>query len=349
MFRLGFAAILSILAHISTAPAQNRADIPVPDGTDLSRIAASMKVGEWRQVATSNINATLSAQGSSGTVFGFTDNIKWDPSSRRLFYVGGDHGDKTWFVVYDERTNSWRRVSERKWGHGYDHNALDPVGGAFFYLPVNSPVVERYDIQTAIWSSLPSLKNQVEYINCCVGIEYFPELRGLVYVARENKGTVLLWEQRSNLWRRLGDGFPIGKYHNFAEYNPVHRMMLFGGGNPPHSKTIHRIDRTGEITRLGDAPVPLGIQQSIVTVDPVSGEFLVFTNRSEFYAYDVTADRWRRIETSIPMWSYYKNPIHGVVATPISNYGVNLFVTCKKPRSCFVYLYRHSEPKKSAN
>jgi len=248
-----------------------------------------MKAGEWRSLSTKNINATLGALGASQTVFGFAENIEWDPVTQQLFYAGGDHNDKAWFIAYDAKSNIWRRIDERSWGHGYDHNAIDPTGRMFFYRSFSNPVIERYDISSGNWESLPSLEGKIDYISCCVGIEYFPELHGLVYISREKgaNGAALLWNSRSNSWLRLGAGFPIGVYHNFAEYNPVHRVMLFGGGNPPNSSAIYRLDKNGKIDSLNPAPIPLGIQQSIVTVDPISGNFLIFTSRSEFYEYNV--------------------------------------------------------------
>jgi hypothetical protein len=56
------------------------------------------------------------------------------------------------------------------------------------------------------------------------------------------------------------------------EYNPVHRVMIWGGGN-------------------------------IVTVDPVSGDYLVFGSDGSFYAYDVNADRWTLRPGPVPFAS----------------------------------------------
>lgn len=344
------------VAKVSGEPARQKSETAAPPATDggksrvetaLGGIAASMAAGEWREIATRNINQTLGAKGSSGTVFGYTDNLKWDPMSRQLFYAGGDHGDSAWFLAYSAETNSWRRIGKLpKWSHGYDHSAIDPAGRSFFYRPYNTAVIRRYDITSGNWNKLPSFKSKIRDLSCCSGVEYFPELRALVYVSISGgkKGSVLLWSPKSNKWRKIASGLPMGTYHNFAAYNPVHRAVLFGGGNGPNGKRIYSLDREGKVRRLGNAPVQLGIERAAVTVDPVGGDYLIFTKKRLLYAYNVISDTWRRIKSPVPIWTQsYNNPIHGLVATSIAAYGINFFATCKRPRRCSVYLYRHTK------
>ena len=69
------------------------------------------------------------------------------------------------------------------------------------------------------------------------------------------------------------------------------------------------------------------------SLDPVSGHFLVLSDGGAFYEYNPTTDSWRGLPgTPLPNKSS-----QSIVATPISNYGVTLFVTKTK-----VYLYKHS-------
>ncbi len=64
--------------------------------------------------------------------------------------------------------------------HGYDHNAIDPARGIFYYRPFSSRSVYRYDIAADKWTDLPKLDTG-EYLACCVGLAWFPELDGLVW------------------------------------------------------------------------------------------------------------------------------------------------------------------------
>lgn len=318
--------------------------------TVLSDKAAQMQPGTWAQISTNNISSVLGANGASGMIFGYTEYIKWEPISRRLFFVGGDHNDQPKFVSYTESSNNWQTLTKESWMvagtgsamHGYDHSGIDPATGAFYHRPYNSRNVYRY--LNGTWTALPAITGSIMgYNSCCAGVEYFPEMKGLIYVSIESgtNGTVILWDQTTNTWKRLASGLPMGDYHNFAEYNPVHKVVLFGGGNG--NQNIYKLSASGQVTSLGLAPIGLGVQTSIVTVDPATGEYLIFTSSQQFYKYDIVNNSWKQQSGTVPIWtSSYGNSIHGVVATSISTYNVNLFVSCNSGANCTVNLYKNS-------
>jgi len=133
-------------------------------------------------------------------------------------------------------------------------------------------------------------------------------------------------------------GFPtMGQYHNFIEYNPVHKLVIFGGGNG--SSDVYRIDGAGKITKMRNAPIALGILKTIVAVDPVSGKYLVFTDDDRFYEYDVTSDTWARQQRSFP--SLHISDGIQTVEAGITNYGVNMFVKYDYTQAT-VWLYKHT-------
>src|SRR5207253_2757252 len=111
------------------------------------------------------------------------------------------------------------------------------------------------------------------------------------------------------------------------------------------TRKMWKLDATGAVTPLNDAPVNIGIQSSIFTVDPVSGDYLVFTSTNQFYVYNVVTDTWtlRASGSAVPIWTtQYADPVHGVVGGPIDSYGANVFVTCDGASNCKVNNYRHS-------
>ncbi|MGD1876731.1 MAG: hypothetical protein ACFB13_04430 [Kiloniellaceae bacterium] len=341
-----YIASATMFATLSGAAAEDRQPNP------LDKAIAALAPGQFATLETLDIDPTLLSVGSSGSVFGFTEDIKWDPISEQLFYLGSDHGGPAQFAVYAAATNTWRREARQPWffsgaggaSHGYDHSAIDPNGRAFYNRPAGFTNAYRFDIDKQTWSETPSFKTDLEYNQCCSALEYFPELGGLVFVSVERavvNAAVLLLKDGAPTWQRLASNLPMGNYHNFAEYNPVHQVLVFGGGNG--SKALYKLDGQGKVTRLKDAPVLLGIQQSVFTVDPASGDYLVFTKGGKFYSYDVTTDHWSLQDVAVPIWtSAYGNPIHGVVATPLTSYGATLFVTCEYNAGCRVTLYRHS-------
>src|SRR5262249_23310048 len=126
------------------------------------------------------------------------------------------------------------------------------------------------------------------------------------------------------------------------------KVMIFGGGNG--SSDLYRLDTNSKVTTQKKAPIGLGTMQSIVTLDPVSGDFLVYGKNGSFYVYDVVNDVWKQQEGKGPIFEPTRvadNKVWHVAATPVSNYGVTLFVkyhNADAPRA-WVYLYKHATPR----
>src|SRR2546422_9284912 len=103
---------------------------------------------------------------------------------------------------------------------------------------------------------------------------------------------------------------------------------------------LYKLSSSEQVTRLGNPPISL--YNSLVgplTVDPVSGKYLALTpSGTQFYTYDVQTDVWQAQSTSTkPSFDSF------IVATPISTYGVNMFVSCASGAApCHVYLYKFS-------
>jgi hypothetical protein len=323
-------------------------------GTALADLAGQMPPGTWTELATSNQVQALQANGASGAIFGYSEDGAWDPGSQQWLYLGGDHayvtqgGDPPRFVRYSAATNAWQILPQPDWigdqpMHGYDHNAINPAAGDLYHYQFGGTVY-RYRIPTQTWSELPALPGPI-YRSCCTGVEYFPELGGL-FVANLQGESALLFKESTQQWEVLSDELPAHGYHTFAEYNPVHKLMFFGGGNDPGSRQIFKLDAAGQITPLQDAPIGLGINQSIVTVDPVSGDYLVFGEDGEFYAYDILTDTWQAQSGPVPIFE----PVRGTSkvwhtnATPVGTHGVVMFVKFYfgDPSRAWVYLYKHA-------
>ncbi len=316
--------------------------------TAMGALAASMAPGTWAQLTTTNIVPTLEANGASGAIFGYSEDAAWDPASRQWLYVGGDHNDIARFAAYSADTNTWSRKPQPSWigsgtMHGYDHNAINPATGDFYHYPFGGGRLFKYAVASATWTQLPSL-SVPEYIGVASGVEYFPDMGG-VFVANLQGGSAYLFRESTQRWTTLSATLPAHGYHNFAEYNPVRRVMLFGGGNSPGSQKIYKLDAAGTITPLRDSPVGLGINQSIVTVDPVSGDYLVFHQSGSWYVYDIATDAWTPKSGSFPFATPNRStPVWHTGATPVSTYGVIMFVKFYfgTPDQAWVHLYKHA-------
>ena len=327
----------------------------------FAQLAASLQPGQWAALATANINAALlDPGGASGYITGYAESLKWDPLTRQLFFLGMDHHPDTGqrFVSYSDSTNTWQILPQTSWmatggvHHGYDHQALD-VANRYLYVRGHymDRSVYRYQIDTKTWERVQD-NNVLEYSQCCGGWDYFPELNGVVWFQGSDTqsgstfyGGLFLRDDLTGSWRRLGQSaaYLAGTYHNFAEYNPKQKVVIFGGGDGA-TRTLYKLDSSGTITSLKPAPVDLGITKSIVTTDPVTGKYLVLSNTgSSFYSYEVASDTWTLLPAAPILSSVQSSsgPTFGTVATPVSTYGVTLFVQCN-PGNCAVYLYKHS-------
>ena len=117
--------------------------------TTLGDLAASMQPGTWAQLTTVNINPTLTnTGGASGFIFGYTDKAVWDPTTRQLLFIGGDHNGTARFVSYTDTTNSWQIQTQPSWipstvMHGYHHTAINAGSGILYHRPYHDQTVRK--------------------------------------------------------------------------------------------------------------------------------------------------------------------------------------------------------------
>jgi hypothetical protein len=171
---------------------------------------------------------------------------------------------------------------------------------------------------------------------------------GLIYVDGPD---IFFWDADGDTWSTIATDVAMGEYHNFAEYNAVHHVMILGGGNDSNAVYVLRSDRS--LTRVSDAPFPLRVIQSVVTVDPISGDHIVLGGGDgefggEMWVYDVVTDSWSRQPDSFPAFFNERGIADLLIAGPIDSYGVIMFVKHAAPRSgsgeaeAQVWLYKHS-------
>src|SRR5262245_47789934 len=139
-------------------------------GSPLTDVIETMQPGDWGELTTNEIDAVLVAGGASQMEIGYSEDIVWDPDSRQLFFVGGDHNDLPQFISYSEDTNTWEQHPRPGWMgsgtmHGYDHSAIDPSRRFVYHRPFASTHVYRYDIDNDAWNQVPDAPNNGT--SCC--------------------------------------------------------------------------------------------------------------------------------------------------------------------------------------
>jgi hypothetical protein len=345
--------------HTAVARLEHGAlDASGAEPTALAKLAAAMKPGDWAELKTTNMNMKLFSDGGHHALQ-YTDEAVWNPVARELIFSGQGHNGGNRFVKYSEATNRWTVLSippeydadKRKgWGfvHAYDHQAVDPATGTYYRACYHRTDIRSYQSKDGTWSHVADIPDSYGIKSHITrGFEYFPEIQALVvYLAGNGLYSYSIPKKE---WRVLGRKLGQYAYHELARYNPVYKLVVFGGGNDSKgftSRKLWKLDSSGKITALQDAPFPIGITQTIFTVDPVSGKYLVFNRQGSFYEYDVASDSWRQLEGAKPPIVTFgsdlrASPIFGCVAAPISTHGVVMYVKYDGDRSK-VYLYKHA-------
>jgi len=322
--------------------------LPVLCGaTVLSDAAAALQPGKWNQLNTIGFGFDLLRDVDPAHILQYTDDARWDPVSKRYLFLGQGHqsnwdGDPSTtcrFILYRDSDNTWvntGKIPQENIGHAYDHSALDPSTGDFYHRPYSSSTVYVFSASTQNWSTFNQLPGTVS--NCCMAMEYFPEMKGLILIGA---GEVYHCPKATRQWTRIAQGVPMSDvYQSFAEYDPVHKVIVFGGGNG--SSAVNKLDSAGKVTNMKNAPIGLGIMQTVFTADPVSGRFLVFGN-NVFYDYDVVTDTWTNMgNAAAPLFMYNSDDgCVGIVASPVSTYGITMFLTWNSYNSK-VLIYKHA-------
>lgn len=324
----------------------------------LATLSASLEPGQWTILNndgdSSNYNWDLlvackdaNNSGDCGdTIINYADKGLWDPNTKEIHFLGAGHLRAWKFITYTASTDKWirqpkpyfdcRETESLCWpmGHGYEHSTINPETGDIYWRGFSSSEMYRWTKSTQTWAPLESSSNPNPTI---VGaLAYFPEMGGLLFIGG---GKVHFFNETTNTWSQLAANLPMAEYHNVATYDPINKIVIFGGGND--SPKLHKINASGVITAIADAPAAVGVNSSVFTVDPASGKFLLFTSAGTFHEYNVTTNTWSNLNSSsVPIWNTgAANKSEFRVAIPISTYGV-VAIMGYNPRT--VWLYKHS-------
>jgi hypothetical protein len=323
-------------------------------GTSISDLAARLKPGEWGRLDTLGFdggNILITPEG--GSILEYTNELSWDPTRRLLNLAGAARGsggygpiNQRW-IQYSEATNSWSAKPELPFwmgAHMYDHAALDSLTGDYYIRKTDTDQVWRIEPNGSSWLQITSLPVSNPY--GIAPLEYFPELGGIVFVGgAETMGDsrFYLYQRGAGAWEQLdASAVTMGLYHSVAEYDPVHRVLYFGGGAGQDGDTrdFYLLDANKNIKRLANAPFTYAVQNVISVVDPVTGNLLFFSDRqpNSFFEYQYNSNTWieRQLSSSFRTTDGYGN--QSAVGTALPEYGVLLFVHLRDG----VWLYKHS-------
>ena len=333
------------------------------DASALGDVAASMAPGSFAQVTgMSNWNSggilvpsDISGCNTGDYITSYAEKAPWDPIGKRMLFVGQVHGTCYGgrFVIYTDSNSTWSigpwpsgicqsgTANSPCFSHAYGHNTVDPATGTLYFRQAYTMKFFKYS--NSAWTSISSPPTGSS--QCCGALEYFPEMGKLLYL----DGDWGLWAYNpsSNSWAALANtsvasaisGLPnlmMASTTVFALYNPVQHVVLFGGGS-----RLYKVNAAGQFTTLRSPPVPIGVTQAVVSVDPVGGKNIVLSG-SSMYEYDSSADTWSQLAIALPpVLTAIGGVGEGLVETPVTTYGVIMYTKYNFDSSA-VYLYKHS-------
>lgn len=107
LHRLVLAALIGLVAAPVAADGQ----------TELAKLAARMKPGEWAELKTAGYSAEL-LRVQNHHILEYTDTAVWDPKSRQALFVGQGHYSAVKFIAYSAAANSWKLLPTPSWWKG---------------------------------------------------------------------------------------------------------------------------------------------------------------------------------------------------------------------------------------
>ncbi len=309
--------------------------------TALSKLAAGMKPGTWAELKTEMPERLwVSPPPSRGLhIAGWTDDAHWDSRTGQWLYMGLRQTRQ--FIAYSEEKNAWRVVPldrasdnpvfQTRFGHVYGTNAFDPARSRFYHLYRDFEElkggISYFDALTEKWTKLPP--KPAGSGGMC--IEYFSATDSLIVLAKQ----VWAFDLAKREWIALGES-PVDGYHSMFRHNPFRNEVLMAGGNNSPT-TVARLRKDGTIQRLKDCPVKLSVGSDKVTIDPVSGRYLIMGGGKDepkkMYEFDSDKNEYRLVEPFMAGWPYNRYAMPVVAFIP--EYGVTMWAEKT------VHLYKH--------
>lgn len=288
----------------------------------------------------------------AGTVFSYTHQMQWDAKRQALYYIGAGHLLRGKFLCYEASTNSWSQrevppyargqFGPRGVSHTYENLLVDSGEDLLLRQSHGQAQIDRYDLNRKEWIEPIEAPSKGGHRSATA---YFPEWKTYVRLeANAPSERLKKWDKAAKNWAAIAspivDGMGKGS-QPVIEYNPVHKIVVFGGGNDV--KDLAKLDAEGRVTALAPPPVAYlnSTHVNLFTADPGTGELLLITAGGSrepppmrLYAYDVKTDAWRKVADRTPLEGH-----RDTLCAQIPGHGVVMFLTTKPEQ---IFLYKHA-------
>ena len=273
----------------------------------------------------------------------------WDERLQKLTFFGEGHISNPYTITYTESTNTWAKVAmdPMTFRHSYSNHAINPILGRWYYKDygVCPGSIRRFATSTNSEFSQSAAGSFGNRDTCYSALEYFPDLGMVIFAGLENGSDWGIQGFTDSLsgggsWQRIGTNpgtYTVGGGTGQMIYNPVYRFLIFGGDNG----NIWKVDQALRITQLASAPCSMSISGPfpILSVDPVSGDFVLLCGSGPAYKFDPTVGStgtWTQIASAAPFFESGGpgNGYFSVIAIASKTHGGIFFLECGGVANC---------------
>ena len=328
--------------------------------TALGAFIAKMTAGQWQEFKGTGLEKLVriplseSDNDSCRNIITWCQKAHWHPATRQILYLGSPHLNDYRFIIYSADKNSWRVGPKTSYAcmygedpnaphcgfHSFGRTTIDVASGRFYMTHGGAKPTQplfTYDIGKDTWS----MKKVPGAGDSATGSTiFFPELKKFVFAGRWGR---TLYDPVAEKTAPItlngevvyGDAQPL---HLTGVYLPRLGKVLFGGGDG--CRKLYRIDETGGVTALLDAPDNIGqsAANGLLTYDPVTQNALLYSGGGRFYEYDVKQDTWSQLP--VPSFAALLDQHLGhIAAAPIDTYGAVVLLI----QTGQVLVYKHEQ------
>ncbi len=266
--------------------------------TELGNLAASMKPGEWRQLATNNIAIVSQWWFGGAPTPGYDDNcMVWNTKKRQAYIATSSHSGSDYrsspLWAFDDVTNTWSEIAPSPnptgGAHCYDSLAWDDEHEVLYWRPgiYGTGTIYRYCVNNTpswctgkqgIWSTLPDATATGGCYQVANALTYHATMDGGSLLCYDGQRGIVQFRESTGSWSGILPGSLVsgtGIYDVCMEYSPGKRVSVFGCGG---GSSFYKIDDNKVITQLQSFPVGVlnlgNTNNHDLVVDPATGNFL---------------------------------------------------------------------------
>jgi hypothetical protein len=284
----------------------------------------------------SNMSVWVNPSGGFSTMrTGYGISMAYDPTGKKLYYIGDDHAVTGHLLEYNENTNSCTDhgtvTAFDPSYHGWDHITWNTTSGQLWHRQPGTQNIYRWNGGSS-WTGFAT-GGFDSYADTVRAMKWFPELGEFILVGQKNlpNGEVIGWDPDSQVTTVYSSALTdLEDTLEWCSYSRGKALMWFGGGTPNWT-----LSSSGTVATRDAAPFSLGVgnAQGLMFENPTNGNFIAADTDTDWYDFNPTAgtgSQWTARGGTLSVLTAPNHigsaPAFGVVVATIHAYNVVVFV-----------------------